>query len=580
MKKFLSSLLAIMMFFSLTACDNAEKESSSEISSESNTESSGTESVSPEDDITARVLAMYPDAEITKIVKKDDGSISATYNVGDLTEVMTVYAGGGVGTAPPDLLEENFPSYEEVQAQYPDKTVLVWVIDDTMYEHFAPFPTAELNEYLDKNGYDIAVCFKPVYEDSDMHFPDPMLIEIKKLLDAGERIDIISPMMNYSSYVYDGMYEPLDEYLETDIGRGLCQTLPEKFLESLRINGSIYGLSGDVNFALSPDRGYYVNAELAEKYGYDVNKPILEQLDILKAVKENEKKTDVFSTYVSLDSIVKFENVRMLSSAVYWNDDTHSAALSIDNPNYIEKMRALDTIKKEGFLHNMSAGTSDSFFIMADSVCGGGAAYADMKPVEVDYSIEYAENYVTAIPVFPVKTMVRNESWVTGIYSGSENKDEAFELLAKIHTDPDLNNLMVYGVEGENYTLENGFVKEIENPNGANVNPFNTYRFANLMICHRSTENPFTPEQYTEMYENAEVYGDIDFVPDPTNILSELNAEYIAADNISLPKKDENLDDLLAEYREGLYAAGVQKIIDECNKQYEKYKEEKDEKIS
>ncbi len=287
MKKFLSLFLAIMMVFSLTACDNTEKESSSESYESSDTESVSTssESVSPEDDITARVLAMYPDAELTKIVKKDDGSISATYNVGDLTEVMTVYANGGVGTASPDLSEENFPSYEEVQAQYPDKTVLVWVINDTMYEHHSPFPTAELNEYLDKNGYDIAVCFKPVDGDSDEYFPDPILIEINKLLDAGERIDIISPMLNYSSYVYDGMFEPLDEYLETDIGRELCQTLPEKFLESLRINGSIYGLSGDVNFALSPDRGYYVNAELAEKYGYDVNKPILEQLDILKAIR-------------------------------------------------------------------------------------------------------------------------------------------------------------------------------------------------------------------------------------------------------------------------------------------------------
>ena len=541
MKKFLSSLLAIMLVFSFTACDNAEKE---------NSNSSETESVSLSSDITS----------------------SSSENSG--------LSDDSGNTENSDLYKENFPPYEEVQAKYPDKTVLVWVIDETLYDRHAPFPSAALNEYLDKNGYDFAVCFKPVDWDSDEYFPDPMLIEIKKLLDAGERIDIISPTLNYSSYVYDGMYEPLDEYLETEIGQGLCQALPEKFLESLRINGSIYGLSGDVNFALSPDRGYYVNAALAEKYGYDVNKPILEQLDILKAVKENEKKTDVFSTYVSLDNIVTFENVRMLSSAVYWNDETHSAELSIDNPKYIEWLRLFDTLKKEGLLNIVRLRTADSFFIMTESVCGGGVAYADMKPVKVDYSENYSGNYVTAIPVFKAETMVRNMVRATGIYSGSENKDEAFELLAKIYTDPDLNNLMVYGVEGENYTLENGFVKEIKVSDGFNVNPFNTYRFANQMICYRSIDNPFTPEQYTEIYENAEVYGDIDFLPDPTNILSELSAEYIAADNISLPKEKENLDDILAEYREGLYAAGVQKIIDECNKQYEEYKEEKDEKIS
>lgn len=245
-----------------------------------------------------------------------------------------------------------------------------------------------------------------------------------------------------------------------------------------------------------------------------MNKPILELLDILKAVKENEKKTDVFSTYVSLDNIVKFESVRMLSSAVYWNDETHSAAFSIDNPNYIEEMRSLDTIKKEGLLHNMSAGTSDSFFIMSDTVCGGGVGYADKKPVEVNYSIEGTGNYVTAIPVFSVKTMVRNIAWATGICTGSEHKDAAFELPAMIFTDPVLNNLLVYGIEGENYTLENGIVKEIEIHDGFNINPGNFSRFANQIICHRSEESLFTPEQYIEIFENAKVYGDHDFALD------------------------------------------------------------------
>lgn len=140
------------------------------------------------------------------------------------------------------------------------------------------------------------------------------------------------------------------------------RAFPEKLWESLRINGSIYWLSGCIDDVLSSDRGYYVNAELAKKYGYDVTKPILEQLEILRDVKENEKDTDVFSTYMKFDSIVSNVNVKMLSSAVYWNGDTHSAELSIDNAEYIEALRLYDTMKKEQMLNNMAAKTSDSFY--------------------------------------------------------------------------------------------------------------------------------------------------------------------------------------------------------------------------
>ncbi len=561
MKKIISFLFVIMFVFSLSACDIEKNDSA--LSSDCS---------SIEDDITARVLAEYPDAEITKITEKEDGSVSVTYRVGDRIEVMTMYADGSVGISGPDLFEENFPSYDEIQEEYPDKTVLVWAIAETLYESSTPFHTRKVNEYLDELGCEFAVCFDPVkrYEYTTEMYPDQMLTEIKKRLDAGEHIDIISPM-NYDEFVLDDLYEPLDKYMETDIGRELYRAFPEKLWESLRINGGIYGLSGDFTNVLNLDRGYYVNAKLAEKYGYDVNKPILEQLDILKAVKENENNVDVFTAYSNIDSIVSFTNVKMLSSAVYWDCDTHSAKLSIDNPQYIEWLRLYDTLKREGMLNDMGRKTSDSFFIMTDTAFGGGIGYADMKLVEVDYF----GNAVTAIPVFTPHSALRTAPWATGICSKSEHKEEAFKLLARIFTDPVLNDLLVYGVEGENYTLENGVAKEIaSNTDGFGINPFNS-RFANQMICHRSKENLFTPEQYNTIFDKAEICEDIDFALDPKNIINELNAVYIAADNISLPKDDQTLDEVLAEYREGLYAAGVQKIIDECNRQYEVYKNEK-----
>lgn len=538
MNKILRLLLVIIFVFSLSACNNAETESSE--NSEGTAQKSG--SLSTSDSSSSSV---------------DDGEFSD--DSGNWEDVLG------------DYMKENFPSYKEIQAQYLDKTVLVWAITG---DHRFPFHAREVNEYLDEQGCEFAVCFTPVeFDFTNELYPRPMISEIKNLLDNGEHIDIISPI-NCDEFVFDDLYEPLDKYLETESGRELYSVFPEKLWESLRINSSIYWLCGDMRDILSPDPGYYANAELAEKYGFDVDKPVLEQLDILKAVKENERNTDVFSTYTRYTSMAANVNVKMISSAVYWNGDTHSAELSTDNVEYIETLRLYDTLQKENLLNNMGAKHSSGFFIMADNVFGGGIGYADMKPVGVDYF----GNSVTAIPVFTSKTAVRNSGTGTGICSKSEHKDQAFELLVKVFTDPVLNNLLVYGVEGENYTLENGIATEIIDESGVflrNIDSFNTMHFANQMICYRSVYNLFTPEQYAEIFEKAEVYADSDFTLDPTNIISELNAENIAADNISLPDKDHTLDDVLAEYRDGLYAAGVQKIIDECNRQYEVYINEK-----
>ncbi len=55
--------------------------------------------------------------------------------------------------------DEEYEDIESIQKLYPNKTVLVWTYEQTMY----PTPhTEEVNEYLDKLGCDFAVCFLPL----------------------------------------------------------------------------------------------------------------------------------------------------------------------------------------------------------------------------------------------------------------------------------------------------------------------------------------------------------------------------------------------------------------------------------
>lgn len=235
----------------------------------------------------------------------------------------------------PTQYEINFPSYAEIQEQYPEKTVIVWAVPETVYEVRSPFRTREVNAYLDELDFKYAVCFEPIAA-SDGTIPDPFLTAVKDKLNSGGKIDIISPM-NYSEFVFAGLYERLDDYLTAESGRELYGAFPEKLWDGLRINGGIYGLNGSTSYTLSLDWGYYVNSELAEKYGFDVSKPIIEQLDILKKVKANEK-CDVFSANVPGANVaVNCADIKEIVTGVYWNENTHSAECVLDNPELVKK---------------------------------------------------------------------------------------------------------------------------------------------------------------------------------------------------------------------------------------------------
>ena len=468
--------------------------------------------------------------------------------------------------------EINFPSYDEIKEQYPDKTVLVWALMMTGYDAYSPFYTREVNEYLDEHGYDYVVCFKPLTDEYSL-FPDGFVAAVTEQIDSGEQIDIISPV-NYDEFVFNGLYIPLDDYLKTGKGKELYDSVPEKLWDTLRINGSIYGIELNTSWTLSPDWLYYVNAELAQKYGYDITRPILDQLDILKAVKENEKNVDVFSTYLRIDDILQCVDAKSVAGGVYWNEETHSAECIFDDPRYIEMLRLYDTLKSSGLLNDMGKmNNSDTFFIFQDNKSGSSA----YDPA-VNVKIKYEDNTVEAIPVFDGQTATRISPIATGICSSSENKEKAFELMSLVFSDPDLNNLLTYGIEGENFTLTDGVVHEIEiTGDGVNINPLNAWRFANDFIGYRDEDSPFTAEQYRELYENAPIHEDADFAFDGRSVADEICAAWEVMFDFKLPATGgdaQTFDKAIAETREKLEQAGIQKIIDECNRQYKVYKQE------
>lgn len=270
----------------------------------------------------------------------------------------------------PDIIDisgNQLQTYEDVQAEYPGKTVIVWAA--TSYELDETIRVSEANKYLTEKGCDFVLCLKPVQTTLNLsgNYPDFLASGIKETLNEGEQVDIATSRI-YSEFVTSGMFEPLDEYLSTtELGKELYELMPEKYWESLRANEKIYGVCGSLNNVLSSDYGCFVNPELAEKYEFDVNKPILDQLDILRKVKQEEN-GPVFAsdmTYYPSDLV----RLKMFGNGVYWNEESHTARCILDCAEYVEKLRFLDTLNREGLLMSRFSGDElrTDFFISETS---------------------------------------------------------------------------------------------------------------------------------------------------------------------------------------------------------------------
>lgn len=449
-------------------------------------------------------------------------------------------------------------SYDEVQSLYPDKTVLVWAVDGGN----GSARTTEINEYLDSLGCDFAMCFMPVV--SIFTTADA----IEDILSAGTQIDIIGSFANSSAdnanrswhvLAREGWLEPLDEYLKnTEHGRKLYYMFPESYWKGHTVDGAIYSAIGNMR-SLSGSYGYFVNTELAEKYGFDYTKPILDQMNIIKQVAQNENVVPAIYPYINFNYMTN--DLELSAGGVYWDDELKCAKHYFENETFLERLEIYYELAKEGLLRSEDP-EKNSFFIKFDTMYGG---LAEMTEFDVNYN----SNVVRSMAIFDKPVII--PTWFgTGICSTSENKDKAFELLMLQQTDPYLNNLFTYGVEGKDYNLnKNGCVTNL-------INQYNPDRFSNKLICHPLSNND-TAEGYCRILNEAVCSEDIGFSPDLSNVSEQndrcFNKLAFMPDDIIAESgvKYDTFKEMVTAWTGILEENGVNDIISSINEQYSKY---------
>ena len=330
---------------------------------------------------------------------------------------------------------------------------------------------------------------------------------------GGEKLDIVavgltSPM---DSMVNDELLLPLDDLLASR-GQGAMEAT-EHVAAAQKINGVTYAISGYPYAAMAA--GFAYNKTMADEYGIKMHEGMtMEELtDVAATLKEH----GVYLTTHGSSGQVQY---KFYHGGDYFNNGAFGGIL--DPANSTEVVNVFDTKEMRDFWKTIKS-WYDAGYLPADQLTdtttsqeyfGQGKIFGCPTSYTVDQITAWMNpNFEAAVvqisdPLISTGSVVE---FMLGIAANCERPDKAMDLINLMYTDPELANLMNYGVEGLDYVKVEGTenVVTIEGTNNADHNGyyagFTHYGSPTL----RKIMAPLTDDYYEELnaFENSATYS-------------------------------------------------------------------------
>jgi putative aldouronate transport system substrate-binding protein len=379
---------------------------------------------------------------------------------------------------------------------------------------------------------------------------------------------------NYMQNAVKGAFVPLND--ERDLlGKYAPKTkamLGEDFLAGSQIDGINYAIPANKEKAHS--WGFIIKKDLVDKYGFDLSTiKSLEDLEpMLKVIKEKEPNVyglealNGESPYKLMDWDVVGDDK---CPGVVYNDSKDLVVFNeFEKPETMELLKTIRKFFLAGYIRQDAATVTD---YNADEAAGKiFAATKSLKPgkdaeMSLTHGFEWTQVYITPPVISSRDTM----GSLQAISSTSKNPERALMFLELFNTDPYLNNLINFGIEGKHY------VKVSENvikagPDQAKYNPGTGWMFGNQFINYLyESEDPKKWELFEEFNQQATGTQTLGFNFDPAPVKNEIAAvnnlwdKYVPALETGSIDPEVNVPKFLAE----LKAAGIDKIIAEKQSQ-------------
>jgi len=292
----------------------------------------------------------------------------------------------------------------------------------------------------------------------------------KEVVDVIVTIPI--PAASFATFYANGLYMDMTPYLE-QYGQDVRALLGDDLIAATTVDGVVY--------ALPVYRILNTNNYLCFR------KDILEELDMVGFV-------DSISTWSDYETVMQAVvdnydmygtgsgNARLFSDGVYsptdnlsdcyavdslgdnlrmvWSDDSGHIESAPERPESIDMCKRTRRWMDSGLVSPDSPYSTRVTGLGTEALCGQGVFACYMTGSE--FGVDVNQSNLVGKPMKCIEIVtgkVRTatcQSWTMGISVSAQEPEAAMKFINLIYTDPELMNLMVWGIEGENYFLIDG----------------------------------------------------------------------------------------------------------------------------
>lgn len=322
------------------------------------------------------------------------------------------------------------------------------------------YPYALKLQYLESENYNQALSRTLKKGKTDIAFLGYETIEYAELTTA----DIMR----------EGNVEDLTDYLQGDAGAALYQAYPEELWEAAKVDGRQYSIPNE-NLTYSMMYVAFNRAYFSEEDVEYFDGSVESLVDLVKEkVPDTVKYPLLWNTDISI----------VANWCGYGN--RYYALSSLDtgefyNPLELEDIRQfilqIHDAAEEGILCELS-GSDDLKSIEANRDFGVVACTFSNGMIN-----ESTEDVILVRAPFSLETV---QGAATGVCANSEKKEDALQLLTMLHTNAEYANLLLWGEEGTDYRLEDGYAVSMES---AESSPYMFDFGIYDVIYHSKTDN-------------------------------------------------------------------------------------------